>query len=198
VVADAARLAGFSVVGFVDRTADAAADAPVPIVSESVLLEELQRHRLPVDAALVAPAIGANAARSRQLSVLGGWCAPAIVHPRSTVSESVMLARGTVVFAGAIVNARARVGQAVILNTAAVVEHDCVIGDCAHISPGAVLAGGVRVGDSAWVGANATVLPGIEIGEGAIVGAGAVVTRRVEPGDTVVGSPARSVSRRTT
>jgi carbonic anhydrase/acetyltransferase-like protein (isoleucine patch superfamily) len=86
----------------------------------------------------------------------------------------------------------------VILNTSCSVDHHNVIGDHVHIAPGARLGGHVTIGEGTLVGIGATVLPGCRVGSWSIVGAGAVVTEDLSDGLVAVGSPARTVSERST
>ena len=103
---------------------------------------------------------------------------------------------GTVVLAGAIVNAGAELGAGVIVNSGAVVEHGCHIGAFSHIAPRAVVLGDACIGADCWIGANATVLQGRRLCDNIIVGAGAVVTQDLTVAGTYVGQPARLVSSR--
>jgi len=117
-----------------------------------------------------------------------------VVHPHAHVSRSATIGEGTILCAGAIVNARISIASCCIINTGATIDHDCNIGTAVHISPGAVLAGGVTVEDLAWVGMGATINDGLRIGEGAIVGASAAVINNVQAGSKVVGVPARPIA----
>lgn len=137
-------------------------------------------------------AIGDNCAR-RMLAARhqAEWLT--LVHPHAHVDPSVEIGPGTVVFAGAVVQAASRVGNHVIINTSASVDHDCVVGDYVHIAPGVRLAGAVEIGAGAFVGMGAVVLPERHVGENSVVGAGAVVTRHLSKGVTAVGVPARVV-----
>jgi sugar O-acyltransferase (sialic acid O-acetyltransferase NeuD family) len=94
---------------------------------------------------------------------------------------------------GAIVQAMAKIGNHVIVNTGAQVDHDCVIGDFAHIAPRVVLCGGVSVGEGTLVGAGATVAPGVTIGKWATIGAGAVIIAGIPDYAVAVGNPARVI-----
>ena len=137
--------------------------------------------------------LGDNTIRQKVYNYLlenGINCASAI-HQKAWVSPLATLARGTTVMPGAVINAMAVVGAAVICNTASVVEHECIIGDYVHLAPGAVLAGNVSVGEGTFIGANAVVKQGIRIGKNVTIGAGAVVTRDIGDGLTVYGNPAR-------
>jgi UDP-perosamine 4-acetyltransferase len=199
VVADLVRACGAEVAGFIDRDREKLGKVVEPGGAKVVVVEDEFRERwlitseLPAGACSVMPAIGSNEARVRTLTQLGEYLTPALVHPKAYVSRSAILSRGTVVLAGAVVNAQAGVGRAGIVNSGAVVEHDCDLAEAVHVSPGAVITGGVSVGAGAWIGAGAVVREGLRIGRDSIVGAGAVVLRDVEDGWTVVGNPARRI-----
>jgi sugar O-acyltransferase (sialic acid O-acetyltransferase NeuD family) len=116
---------------------------------------------------------------------------PVAVHNKSTVSSLTHIGSGTTIMAGAIINAMAKVGCAVICNSSSVVEHECIIGNYVHIAPGAILAGNVTVGENSFIGANCVIKQGVTIGSNVIVGAGAVVTKDIPDGLTVYGNPAK-------
>lgn len=120
-----------------------------------------------------------------------GLCALAAIHPQAIVASDALCGRGVQVLAGAIIGARAVVGDWCILNTAASADHESRLGTGVHLAPGARLAGLVTVEDYAFIGTGAVVLPRLTIGRGAIVGAGSVVTHDVPPGTVVCGNPAR-------
>jgi UDP-perosamine 4-acetyltransferase len=188
------READLDVVGALDR--DGAGDdvLGVPVVGRDADLAS-RAADLGVDRVCVA--IGDNAARrtwseragAAGLSLLTAVAASAVVSPTARLGP------GAQILPGAVVNAVARIGRGVIVNTNASVDHDVVVGDFAHVAPGAVIGGDVRIGASVLVGLGARVAPGLRIGDGAIVGAGAVVVRDVPPGVTVVGVPAGEVRR---
>lgn len=177
VVAELARAAGWTVVGFLD---------PHRAVGETVIGAPVLAGEV-ADwagrAALIA-AIGDNAIRRREHArlVAADAATPALVHPSAIVSPSAEIGPGAVVMAGAVVQAGARIGAAAIINTGACVDHDCDIGEAALIGPGAALCGGVHVGAATLVGAGAAVAPGVRIGEGALIGVGASVRRDVPAG----------------
>ena len=113
------------------------------------------------------------------------------VHPQAIIARNATLGQGVQIMAGAVLAARAAIGDWCIVNTAATVDHECRLGSGVHIGPGAHLAGLVTVEDYGFVGTGAVVLPRLTIGRGAVVGAGAVVTHDVEAGVVVCGNPAR-------
>jgi UDP-perosamine 4-acetyltransferase len=118
-----------------------------------------------------------------------------VIHPRSVISASAHMGRGTQVMANAVINPSAIMGINNIINTGAIVEHDCILGDHVHVATGARLASSVKVGDMAHIGAGATVRQLINIGEEAVVGAGAVVVKDVPAGHTVIGNPAKRLKK---
>ena len=142
-------------------------------------------------------AIGDNARRIKLMDELAalGYQLPAIIHPFANVSHYAEIAEGSVVIAGAVINAGVRIGRGCIINTGATVDHDCNLAAGVHISPGVNLAGEVTVGEGSWIGTGAVVIPGISIGRYAVVGAGAVVISDVADKQKVVGVPARAISK---
>jgi sugar O-acyltransferase (sialic acid O-acetyltransferase NeuD family) len=142
-------------------------------------------------------AIGDNLFRhrlSRQILAAGGQLAT-LIHPFSFVSDKAVVGPGTVAMAGCVINAAAKIGTAVIVNTRASIDHHCSIGDGSHISCGATLGGTVNCGEEVWVGIGATISNNVSIGARTIIGAGSAVVRDI-PADVVAyGVPARVVRR---
>ena len=117
-----------------------------------------------------------------------------ITHPSSQVSNNAIIDTGAFISSNVSVNAFAKVGRYVILNTNCVVEHECIIEEGVHIGPGAVLSGNVKVGKKSFIGANAIIKEGITIGENVIVGAGSTIIRDISSQKKIVGNPGREIS----
>ncbi len=115
-----------------------------------------------------------------------------VIHPFSWVHPDARLGSGTVVCAGAIVQAGAKIGSHVILNTKASVDHDCYVGDYVHIAV-AHLAGGASADEGSFLSLGSTVLPNLHVGAWSHLGAGSVATKNIPPGSTAVGNPARTI-----
>jgi sugar O-acyltransferase (sialic acid O-acetyltransferase NeuD family) len=120
-----------------------------------------------------------------------GFAFPALVHPAAWICNTVRLAPGVQVMAGAIIQPDCCIGENSIINTRASVDHDCSIGTHAHIAPGAVLCGSISIGDGVFIGSGATVIQGLMVGDDAVVGAGATLTRNLERGQIILGPAAR-------
>jgi sugar O-acyltransferase (sialic acid O-acetyltransferase NeuD family) len=118
-----------------------------------------------------------------------------VIHPAACISKSASIGAGTVVCAGAIVNARAKIGQACIINTGATIDHDCELEGGVHVSPGANLAGIVKVGECAWIGIGSAVREGVSVGHDSVIGAGSAVVNDIGDSVTVGGVPARPLTK---
>jgi len=190
VVADAARLIGFELIGFVDHEPrlQGTRVLGMPVVGDEHELKAFDHA-----SCAVIVAVGDNAQREALVERLMSqdMSFATIIHPSAVISSPAALGDGTVVLAGAVVNSGAVVGCHCIVNTMASVDHDCVIDDFTHLSPGVHLAGGCRLGRSVHVGIGACVVPNCSIGARTIVGAGAAVTQNIPSDVTAIGVPAR-------
>ena len=139
--------------------------------------------------------IGVNKTRKRIAEEVSCKIATATVHDKAVVSDTAKVEEGTVVMAGAIVNADTYIGKHCIVNTGASIDHDCVLGDYVHVSPHATLCGNVTVGDGSWIGAGTTIIQGITIGKWCVIGAGSVVTHNVPDGYLAVGNRCKLIKR---
>ena len=116
-----------------------------------------------------------------------------VIAPSAVYSKYASKGPGCQILPNATVNAGARLGCNVIVNTGAVVEHDCVVGDHVHVASRGVLLGGVEAGEGALVGAGAVVRQLVRIGADSVLGAGAVALRDIPPGKTYAGVPAKEL-----
>ncbi|KAB2322367.1 MAG: hypothetical protein ABS91_00600 [Thiobacillus sp. SCN 64-35] len=120
-----------------------------------------------------------------------GFPLATVVHPSVQLGHDVLVGRGTLLVAAAVVNSGSVIGANVIVNTSATVDHDCVIGDGVHLAPGVHLCGEVRVEARSLLGVGAVVTPCVRIGRDCVIGAGAAVLDDIPDEMRVGGVPAR-------
>ena len=113
-----------------------------------------------------------------------------IIAPTACVSKYATLGEGTVVMHHSFVNAGAKIGNNVILNTFSGVSHDSVIGDQCHISTGAIVNGDCKVGNNCFIGSQSVLVNGVTIGDDITVGAGSLVRKSLLVKGIYSGNPA--------
>lgn len=181
VVADIARLNGYENIIFVD-------DGDNEFISFEDFLQ--QNFKIPI-----AFGVGNNQIRAKlyqkcmdkQLEI------KTLVHPNAVISNSVIIAEGTVIMAGAVINTDTIIGKCSIVNTSSVIEHDNNIGDFVHISPHVACAGDVGIGDYSHVGIGSCIIQSINIGSNSIIGAGSVVVRNIDDQTLAYGNPCKAI-----
>jgi sugar O-acyltransferase (sialic acid O-acetyltransferase NeuD family) len=191
VVADTASLLGWQEIVFYDESWPQHQKNSIwPVLGN---YENLLTHLTQYDGVIVA--FGDCVVRLEKTLELARLQAPIIslLHPMAFVSANATLGLGSVVFAGAVINVEAKVGEASIINTSATVDHDCIIGPGVHVCPGANISGGVEVGESSWIGVGSCVRHGIKIGANVMVGAGAVIVKDVPDGATMISVAASQI-----
>lgn len=114
---------------------------------------------------------------------------PCVISSHAHVSRHALVAPGSVVMHGVIVNASASVGENCIINSQALIEHDSVVEAHCHISTGAKLNGDVHVESGCFIGSGAIVREGVRIGAHSLIQAGSVVLSDVPAGTVYRGQP---------
>lgn len=184
VIADIAVQNGYQDISFVDDNAVGECMG-FPIIGKSCDLKSLNDGK--TDFVI---AVGDNATRKKMAESHDvNWVT--LIHPSAQIGANVSIEHGTVVMAGAVVNACASIGQHCIINTCSVVEHDNVLDDYVHISPNASLGGTVHIGECTHIGIGATVINNINICSNCRIGAGAVVVKDITESSTYIGIPAK-------
>ena len=113
------------------------------------------------------------------------------VHPAAQIASQVILKRGTVVMAGAVINSGSEIGEFCIVNTKSSIDHDNVFADYSSIMPNAATGGNVRVGEFSALGMGTSILHQVQIGKHSVIGAGSIVLENVSDHSVIYGSPAR-------
>ncbi len=114
-----------------------------------------------------------------------------LVDPEATVFPSAILGKGSIVYSGARILSRAKVGVLCTVLSNAVINHEAHVGSYSVLASNVSLSGRVQVGEGCYLGSGCVVREDVKVGEGAIVGMGSVVIRDVPPRTVVVGNPAR-------
>ena len=115
-----------------------------------------------------------------------GFSLPVIKSPRSYVSGSSVISKGSIIMHDVIVNSSARIGKNCILNNKALIEHDVSVGDNTHIATGAIINGGVSIGNNCFIGSGTVIKQSVRIGDNSILGAGVVLKKNIEADKTIV------------
>ena len=182
VVADIARLNGYSDIVFLDNNTEIKECLGYSVIGPDSIIPEIEGN--------LFIAVGNADVRKALMDKHNDREFPILVHPSAVVSESARIGVGTVIMAGSVINPDTSIGKGCIINTCSSVDHDCNIGNYCHISVGSHLCGTVTVDENVWIGAGATVVNNINICRNVMVGAGAVVLRNIEMPGTYIGVPA--------
>ncbi len=143
----------------------------------------------------IALGVGNNKIRKKlcEKAETEGFKLATLIHPRSIISPSAAIGRGSVVMPLSVVNANAKIGDGVILNSGCIIEHECSIGDFVHISPNAALAGNVSIGELTHIGIGTNIIQGIDIGSNCVIGAGSVVVKNIKNNKKAYGNPCKEI-----
>lgn len=98
-----------------------------------------------------------------------GYATPALVHPRAYVAKSASVGLGCLVMAGAVIDVRARIDDAVVVWPAACINHDAQVGTNCFLSPNSTLCGFVQLGANSFVGAGAAVVERSNVPPGSFI-----------------------------
>lgn len=107
-------------------------------------------------------AVGNNYHRRKEVNQSNGPFIT-LIHPAAHISPTARIGMGTIIMAGAVIQANVKIGRHCIINTGASVDHDCVIEDFVHIAPGVNLCGGVHVGEGSLLAVGLGFAPNSKI-----------------------------------
>lgn len=192
----AALASGMNVVAATSLDCSVGQETGFPLVSDEELTKRWKPHEIKLILGLGLIRADCQDGHRKQIVERFkrlGYEFVGVRHPFSWVSAETKIADSAQIFAGAIVQPGATVGDFSILNTKASIDHDCTVGNFCHIAPGVTLSGSVVVQDFSHVGTGASIINGVHIGSAVTIGAGATVIRDVPDGQTVVGTPARPI-----
>lgn len=187
VVAEIARLCGYTEIEFLDDDETKVSCGRYPVVGKC-------KEVVPIDNDIFI-AIGDNEIRRRFIRGHYDKRIVSLIHPSAVVSDDVVIGKGSVVMAGSVINPGTKIGVGCIVNTCSSVDHDCKVGDYVHIAVGAHICGTVNVGENVWIGAGAILSNNVSICDDTFIGAGAVVTKDIYESGTYIGVPAKKMNK---
>jgi sugar O-acyltransferase (sialic acid O-acetyltransferase NeuD family) len=198
VTADALERSGFEIAGLVVSDLPAGTQRfGLPVLGSEFDLPRVIGG-CGIDAGVIA--VGDNWARSQFVArikeIAPGLRFISVIHPSAQIGRDVSIGEGTVIMAGAIVNAGSQIGPFSLVNTKASLDHDGCMGAFSSLAPGATVGGSVTIGDYSAVSLGASIIHRIRVGSHSLIGAGAVVIRDIPDGVLAFGVPAKVVRRR--
>jgi len=138
---------------------------------------------------LVARTTRGRQSALRKIQAFGLPFAP-LIDPDVDITW-VEFGRDITVYRNASLCASAHVDEGSIVFGGAMVGHRCRLGRCCVVAPGAVINARVELGDGVYVGTNASILPDLKVGSWATIGSNSAVIQDVPAGATVMGVPAQ-------
>lgn len=175
--------AGFSVLGFFDENVKP---------GEQILGMDVKPLKDLPENCFIVLAVGDNIKRKEYFQKYSYRIFPEpIIHSSAIICHEVSIGRGSLIFAGVVLNACVQIGENCIINTRCVIEHESKVQSHTHISVGVLIAGRVSIGESCFLGIGSVVSDRIQIGESIIVGAGAVVVKSILDPGIYKGIPAK-------
>ncbi len=195
VVADALIESGKTVIGFTDSDSSRWGSSCLGI---KILGGDAEIAKFSPDEIFLANGIGSVGLPQLRQQIFERWKEKqfqfaTIIHPAAFVSAHAVIAEGSQIMAGAVIQCGVRVGDNVIVNTGVNIDHDCVIAQHSHLAPGVTLSGGVSVGSRSHIGTGAVFIQGIKLGKDCLVAAGSVVIGSHDDGVKLAGVPAKAI-----
>jgi sugar O-acyltransferase (sialic acid O-acetyltransferase NeuD family) len=152
-------------------------------------------HAVEYDADLVI-CVGSGAGRRAIAARLAGLGVAddryaTLVDRSVRIPDSCSVGAGSILLAGVVLTADARLGRHVVAMPNVTITHDDEVEDFVTLAAGVSLGGGVRVHEAAYVGMNASVRQRLTVGRDAVIGMGSAVVADVPAGEVWAGVPAR-------
>jgi sugar O-acyltransferase (sialic acid O-acetyltransferase NeuD family) len=105
-----------------------------------------------------------------------------------------MIKGGTMICPGAVINAKARIGNHCLVHVNSTVGHDTILYDFVSLMPGAHVGGNCHLEEGVFVGAGAVINPGVRVGAWTKIGAGAIISHDLPANSVWVQAGAKRIS----
>lgn len=119
-----------------------------------------------------------------------------LVHPSVWRPRRASIGRGSIIYAGTMLDPDIVIGEGCIVNKGCTVGHDTHVGDYCSLAPGVNLGGAVQIGCGCCFGISSATIQALSIGPWSVIGAGAVVIGDLPANVTAVGVPAEVIETR--
>ena len=163
----------------------------IPILGKIYEIEKINKNIL-IDSFFIG--IGNDDIRKKVYDMYPDLNWEILIHPKSIISDTAKISKGTLVCAGAIIQTEVKIGKQCIINTNCNIDHESIIGNFISICPGVTICGQVKIGNNTLIGANAVIIQNKNVGNNCIIGAGSVVIRDIDNDKKVVGNPGRIIN----
>lgn len=80
-----------------------------------------------------------------------------LIHPNAILGQDVIIEKGSVIFANAVIQSGSRIGKNCIINANVTIDHDVILEDNVSVYPGAYIGGGAKISECKTVEPNAVV-----------------------------------------
>ena len=122
-----------------------------------------------------------------------GFQVISVIHPTASISRTVLMGEGNIVFSGVVINPYARLGNNIIVATGSTIDHDSIIKDHSLISAGVTVGAEVIIEEEVLLALGSKVISQVSICSGSLIGAGAVVNKDVPDYALMVGVPSKQI-----
>jgi acetyltransferase EpsM len=116
-----------------------------------------------------------------------------LIHPRANISKNAQIGWGSVILAGAQINANVIVGNFVFIEGNAWLGVGTSVSNFVVITHDASISGNTILNEGAYIGANSSLLGGVEVGAWSVVGMGSVILKDIPSYEVYVGNPGRFI-----
>lgn len=113
-----------------------------------------------------------------------------LVHPWSSVNETVVMGEGNIFQRGCTIFCNAVIGNGNYINGAANMAHDTSLGDFNFLGPHAILLGHSHIGSCNYVGTRCTLLEYAGMGNGNMLAPGSILYKGCKDNTRMAGNPA--------
>jgi sugar O-acyltransferase (sialic acid O-acetyltransferase NeuD family) len=116
-----------------------------------------------------------------------------IIHPKTSISKSVIMGIGNYIKSAAVIETNTIIGDCCIIDNGCIIAHDNKIGDGCHIAPGVSFGSSISVGDFTVIGIGSSISTNVTIGKNCIISVGTSVTKNVPDNSIVEGVPGKVI-----